>query len=87
MDENMIERKSWKEFRDAGMIWFLNMFLHIFGWCLVIEADKETKEVTSVYPARTKFRGFDEKTNERGYIRVAEYMMKNAEELLKEAKE
>ena len=26
--ENMIEKKTWKEFRDSGLLWFVNTILH-----------------------------------------------------------
>jgi hypothetical protein len=85
----MIEKKSWEEFRDNGFIWFVNTLLHIFGWCLVVEMGDETDKtkITSVYPARTKFRGFNEKSNEAGYIKLSQYMKENAEKLLEEAKD
>ena len=38
------------------------------------------------YPARVKFRGFDERNTTDGYIRVAEYMKQHADEILEEAK-
>lgn len=30
----MIERKSWEEFRNAGLLWWINMILHTFGWAI-----------------------------------------------------
>ena len=32
----MIERKSWEEFRNAGLLWWINMILHTFGWAIDI---------------------------------------------------
>jgi len=81
----MVNEKSWKEFRDSGLFWWINMLLHTFGWALVMEFEGE--EVKRVYPARVKFRGFDEKSNTEGYIKVSEYMKENVEQLAKEAKE
>jgi hypothetical protein len=67
------------------------MLLHTFGWVLVAEVDRDmelhTETVNRVYPARTKFRGFDEKCNDLGYELVTTYMKENAEELFKEVKE
>lgn len=82
----MISQKSWKEFRDSGLLWWTNQILHTFGWALVVELDNN-KEVVNCYPARVKFRGFDEKTSTDGYIKVSKYMKENAEELLKESEE
>lgn len=80
----MIERKTWKEFRKTKLLWFINSILHAFGWAIVMEINNEEVDV---YPARVKFRGFNEYTNTKGYIGLAEYMKENAEELLKEASE
>ncbi len=27
----MIEERTWKEFRETKMLWFVNMILHAFG--------------------------------------------------------
>lgn len=81
-----IEKKSWKEFKTVGLLWFVNMFLHAFGWAIVCVIDKEG-EVAEAYPARVKFRGFSESTNEQGYIRLSDYLKDNIEDIAKEAKE
>ena len=82
-----MKRKSWEEFYQSGLLWWINTLLHTFGWAIVVVMDKETGKVSEVYPARVKFRGFDEKTNEQGYINVSNYLKDNAAELAKEAKE
>jgi len=82
----MITPISWKEFRDTGLLWFINSILHTFGMALVVDID-EKGEITKAYPARVKFRGFDEKSNSKGYIKLSEYMNNNSEILLKEAKD
>lgn len=81
----MVKEKSWEEFRDSGLFWLVNTFLHTFGWALVAEMKNET--VVKVYPARVKFRGFSEKINDEGYIKVSEYLKENIDELEKESKE
>lgn len=82
----MIEEKTWKDFRESGLFWWMNMILHTFGWAIVVDVN-ENSEITRAYPARVKFRGFDEKSNTEGYIKVSEYMKENVEQLTKEAKE
>lgn len=79
----MINKKTWKEFKDSGFLWWINMILHTFGWAIVVESNDG--EITEVYPARTAFRGFSDKDNSRGYIKVSEYMKDNIEKLLEEA--
>lgn len=81
----MINKKTWEEFMDSKLLWFINTILHAFGWAIVVEMNKNV--VTDVYPARVKFRGFPEAINMEGYIGLSEYMKENCEELLKEARE
>ena len=45
----------------------------------------ENGNIISVCPARVKYRGFTHETNTKGYIKTANYMKENAEEILKEA--
>ena len=82
----MVKEKTWKEFRESGLLWWINMILHTFGWAIVIELD-ENGEITKAYPARVKFRGFEEGNNSMGYQQVTKYMVDNAEELLRESEE
>jgi hypothetical protein len=82
----MLKEKSWKEFKDTGMLWLINTTLHVFGWAIAYELD-EAGNIVRVYPARCKFRGFSEDVNTKGYKEVSKYMLDNAEELFKEANE
>ena len=80
----IVEKKSWEEFRNNGLLWWINMILHTFGWAITYEFDKEG-ELSNVYPARVKFRGFSEKNNTDGYIKVSQYLKDNVDEIVKEA--
>ena len=82
----MIERKTWREFREVKLLWFINTILHLFGWAIVVVPD-DNGNIRDVYPARVKFRGFSEESNTKGYIGLSEYMKENVEQLLKEARE
>lgn len=82
----MIEKKTWKEVRDSGMLWWINMILHTFGWAIVVEVD-ENNEISDAYPARVKFRGFNEENNTEGYQKVSKYLKENSEQLYKESEE
>lgn len=82
----MITEKSWEEFRNSGLLFITNQFLHIFGYALVYEFD-DNEEISKVYPARVKFRGFGEKQIEEGYQKINKYMKENAVELEKESLE
>ena len=80
----MVDKRDWAEFRDSGLLWFINTILHTFGWAIVFEFD-DNKNITNVYPARVKFRGFGDKQVEDGYQKVSKYMLDNANELYKES--
>ena len=79
----MIEKRTWEELQDIGLLWWINRALHLFGWSIVMSFDDKGKLV-EVYPAKVKFRGFDEKTEENGYIRLTNYLNKNSGRLAKE---
>ncbi len=81
----MVERKSWEQFRETGLLVIINQILHIFGWAIVCVVDKPTGEVMSVYPARVKFRGFDNKDTSEAYEKISKFMAENSNQLLKEA--
>ena len=74
MNDAAVKEKSWKEFQESGMLWMANTILQ--------DADGN---IISVCPARVKYRGFTHETNIKGYIKTANYMKENAEEILKEA--
>jgi len=82
----MVTRKTWKEFQESKLLWWVNRLLHTFGWAIVfcVEADGE---ISDVYPARVKFRGFDEKSEEEGFIGLTQYLKATVDELAQEAVE
>ena len=80
----MIKRKTWKQFQGTGLLLIINQTLHIFGWAIVLETDSKKRMIA--YPARVKFRGFDNKSVSNAYIKLSKYMNKNSERLLKESK-
>lgn len=82
----MIEKKSIKEFQATGLLLIVNQILHVFGWAIVVEPCEDA-EICFMYPARVKFRGFDNKSVSDAYIKVSEYMNKNSDTLLKESKD
>lgn len=81
----MVEKKNWKEFRETGLLLIVNQILHVFGWALVFEIENE--EIKTVYPARVKYRGFDNESTSEAYKKVSKYMLDNAETLKKESEE
>jgi len=82
---DMVKRKTWEEFRDCKLLWWINTILHMFGWAIVFEYDNE--KIIDVYPARVKFRGFDDESNTTGYKEVTKYLKNNIEDLYAESLE
>lgn len=70
-----VQKKTWEEFRNTGLFHFVNAFLHIFGWVIVLSL-KDNGEVEEVYPARTDWRGFTEESNTKAYNNVTAFMQK-----------
>ena len=82
-----VKEKTWKEFRESGLLWWINMILHTFGWALVIGELDSDGNVKEVFPARVKYRGFEEEINTSGYQKVTSFLKENIEDLEKEANE
>lgn len=36
-----MDKKTWQEFKDSGLFWWINMILHTFGWFLVIKKGRQ----------------------------------------------
>ena len=85
MTTEMVERRSWEEFREIKLLWWCNRMLHLFGWAIVVSLNEDGR-VAEVYPARVKFRGFDQKSEELGFIELSTYLNSISEELKDEAK-
>ena len=66
-----IEKKSWTDFRMDGLLRFVNMFLHIFGWTIIIEANDNGDSFA--YPARVTYDGFCE-NEETAFFRLGKFM-------------
>lgn len=73
---------SGKEFKESGMLWFVNSILHAFGMALTWNPETDVIE-----PVITKFRGFEEKYNDQGYRALTEYMKDNAMSLMPDVTE
>ena len=82
----MVTKKSWAEFREAGLLWFVNRLLHLLGWAIVLDVD-DNGQVTAVYPARVRFRGFGEDIEAEGFTKLTEHIKENIGDLAEEANE
>jgi hypothetical protein len=77
----MIRPRPWEEFRAAGLLWWVNRGLHLFGWVICVEVDPGGV-IQHAYPARTKFRGFSEEDETRGFEDLTFHLAREAPALL-----
>jgi hypothetical protein len=75
------EEKTWEEFQKAGLLWWVNRVLHLFGWVIVFETGKTVKRV---FPVRCTYRGFEQLTEEGGFIALTEHLHETVPQLLRE---
>jgi len=76
LKNNKIQKKDWDEFKYMGLLWFVNRMLHIFGWVIVFEIDKDNS-ISAVYPARTIYRGFNKDIEKEGFNKITKYLEDN----------
>ena len=82
--KDMINKKSWEEFRDSGMLWWINMILHTFGWAITVEIedDKLIKELIPLFFNNVKeVSSFHRIQATPGYRQAANYV---CDKLIKE---
>lgn len=84
--KDVVTRKTWDDFRASGLLFYINTILHFMGWAIVVEVDTETKLVTNCYPARVKYRGWDEKSQNEEHAKVAQYLANTAPNFPEEIK-
>jgi len=82
---NAIEERGWEEFRETGLFMFINTVLHAFGWAIVCKINANGN-ILNVYPARVKFRGFDNEDQSEMHTRIANYLKDNAPNFPEEIK-
>ena len=77
--KQMVFKKTWKEFQDAKLLWWVNRLLHTFGWCLVYEQLPDGT-VMNVYPAKTKYRGFPIAVETEGFKGIAKLIREESDD-------
>ena len=78
-----VKKKTWKEFKDTKLLWWINRILHTFGWAIVYQLDGKG-EIIEVYPARVTYRGFSEKSEAEGFTGISQYLKYTVADLEKE---
>jgi hypothetical protein len=75
-----MNEKSWDEFRQAGLLWWVNRMLHLFGWSIVCETGDDGR-VVRTFPAQTAWRGFERHVEESGFKTVTYHLAENMDRL------
>ena len=79
------EKKSWEEFRDTGLLWWVNRIIHLFGWAILMEYDDKDRLI-AVYPAKVSFRGFSEKAEDEMFRKLTKYLKSDIDEIEEDVK-
>jgi hypothetical protein len=75
-ENEYIKEITGKEFQESGALWFVNSILHLFG--MAITWNPETDELKA---SLCRFRGFDSKNNDAGYMKLTQYLKDNIEQI------
>lgn len=78
--KEVLVKKTWKEFRESKLLWFINQSLHLFGWAIILELDSNGDPING-YPARVRFRGFTEEANNQNYKVLTQYLKDNIDDI------
>lgn len=76
----------WEEFRTSGLLWWINRMLHLFGWAIVLAYKEPGQLPCRAYPIRLAARGFAEKDDAAGYVKLTRHLNRNIKQLLRDVK-
>ena len=77
-----VNKMTWIDFQESGLLWFINTILHMFGWAICVNPENNT-----AFPAKVIFRGFTEKDNTEGYKKVTQHIAFNIQQLLEDSED
>ena len=77
--DSVIDECNWKEFRETGLLWWINRQLHLFGWSICVEVDQG--KITRVFPAKNECRGFSQEIETMGFAMLSSYLSEISEDL------
>ena len=76
-------QQAWYQFRANGLLWYINQQLQAMGYSIFYTLD-EQGDIIDVRPKRTRFRGFSEASNDRGFGQLHTYLRSNIEDIAAE---
>lgn len=78
-EDEWVKDITGKEFRESGALWFVNSILHLFGMAITWNPDTDELKASIV-----RYRGFDNKNNDKGYKMLTNYLKEHVNELEKD---
>ena len=78
-EDEWVKDITGKEFRESGALWFVNSILHLFGMAITWNPDTDELKAAVV-----RYRGFDNKNNDKGYKMLTNYLKEHVGELEKD---
>lgn len=89
MAHKNIEEREWKDLQDAGLLWWINRSLHLFGWEIVFEVETDGRIRAfpgriRAFPAQTRWRGFSEADEEAGFKKLTEHLKSEIDPLVED---
>lgn len=78
-EDEWVKDITGSEFRESGALWFVNSILHLFGMAITWNPDTDELKAAVV-----RYRGFDNKNNDKGYKMLTNYLKVHAGELEKD---
>jgi hypothetical protein len=79
------EKRSWDEFRNTGLLWWINRTLQLFGWSIAVMVDDESGKIIDAFPIRNRYRGFTQDSEEEGFKKVSSYIRKDYQDFTADA--
>ena len=77
------DKERWAEFRENGFLLYVNQLLHPFGVSILVEYDDKGGMLRAA-PERVNFRGFPPESVKKAYLRMTQYMLENAKDLMED---
>lgn len=74
-----VQIRTWEEFKDSQLLWWVNRSLHLFGWAIALKQNEDGK--LEAFPAKVKFRGFSLEREDEGFIKLTNYLADNIQTL------
>jgi hypothetical protein len=70
--------QAWRAFMDAGLLWWINRGLHVFGWAIEVLCEPNGDPIEATPRRGVTYRGFPRESEEEGYEKLSKHLAENA---------